>query len=332
MVIVAMLLIAIVSAATQTQAWRAAQAARGAFNGTRAQLAADEALTRVTATWNADSFANIGIGGRRRIAAQSALGDETEVTVARPAPLVAWLDATATSQIGGAHQRASRGAARALFLRPPLSALDAAITAITPVEIAAGARVSGDDRTNASDDCGPWRDTASIAGVFARTVTVAPGAQLSGAPPLSSNIDLNALQNDFDIAWPTIIARAQAAPIPPANAQVTASATWRALSWTSSTPILVSGNFAHRGTLAVNGDLQVQGRLRIEGLLVVRGTIDARIGTLEVTGALLVEAPSGDTSRFGPLTTVQYTRCTAQRALATIARPATAPFSFWANR
>ena len=51
LVIVSMLLVAILSAATQTQAWRADRSARGAFNGTRALLAADESLARTIATW-----------------------------------------------------------------------------------------------------------------------------------------------------------------------------------------------------------------------------------------------------------------------------------------
>ena len=332
LVIVSMLLVAILSAATQTQAWRADRSARGAFNGTRALLAADEALARTIATWNVDSFANIGIGGRRQTSLRTAAGDEAQVTVTRPAPLVAWLDAKATSNSPGARGSATRGAARALFIAPALGPFNAALTVLTPVELTAGAQVSGIDVSRSSDDCGPWRDTASIAGLLARVANVAPDAVIVGAPPRQVLVDQAPLQSDFDRAWPDLVARAEPRAPPDTLARVALPSEWRAIAWSRTTPVLIAGDLAYRGTLAVNGELIVRGRLRVHGLLVVRGVIDARDGALEVDGALLVAAPDGRASSFGRQTIVRYSQCIAQRALATIGRPTTAPFRVWVDR
>ncbi len=326
-----MLLVAILTSATQTQAWRAARAARGAFNGTRALLAADEALGRAIANWNPNAFANTGIGGRRQSAFRTAAGDDALVTVTRTAPLIAWLDAAATSNTPGAHGAATRGAARALFLRPALGPLTAALTALTPVDLTAGAQVSGIDIASAGDDCGPWRDTASIGGLLAHSATVAPDAIIVGAPPRLVPADRARLQVEFDRAWPDILARADRGAAPDTLARIPFTPEWRAVAWTSSS-VLVAGDIAHRGTLVIDGDLVIRGRLRVVGILVVRGAIDARNGTLEVNGALVVNAPDARTSTFGGQATIRYAQCAEQRALATVARPTTSPFRLWADR
>ena len=108
LVIVATLLVAALAGAAQFAAWRATRAARQAFNGERALLGADESIAQTVANWNPESFARSTIGSRITSRLHTTAGEAVDVTVIRTAPLIAWVDVSATMQRDGAPTRAQR--------------------------------------------------------------------------------------------------------------------------------------------------------------------------------------------------------------------------------
>ncbi len=330
-VLVATLLVAMLAAAAQFAAWRATRSARQAFNGERALLGADESIASTVANWNAEAFARSAIGSRTATRLSTAAGDVADVTIARTAPLVVWVDAAATSQTFGAPSRAQRRVGRALFVQPPPLPLSAALVALSPVHLQGTMRVSGIDDATVGDECGPWRDTASIAGVYGRTRLIDTTTTIAGAPRVSTAVDTARDLAAFNAAWLLIAARASPRPAP-ANASLPGEPSWRAVVVRDTGAILLAGTSRHEGLLAVDGDLVLHGTLSVRGLLIVRGAVDATAGQLDVEGAVVLFAPSGGQSRFGTGTNVRYAQCALRRALAAVSRPTALPFRTWSER
>lgn len=331
LVIIATLLVAILAGAAQFAAWRATRAARQAFNGERALLGADESIAHTIATWDAETFAVAPIGRRSSTRVNTTAGEPVDITVTRTAPLMAWVDVSATSQTSGAPTRAQRRIGRALFDAPPPLPINAALVALTPLALRGTARISGADVANLNDECGPWRDTASIAGLHNRTHTIDTTVSIAGAPPIATTIDTLRDAAAFNAAWPLISARARHR-IASVNAPLPIEPAWRALLAQDTTSIQLAGASQHEGLVAIDGDLVIRGSLTVRGLLVVRGSVDATAGQLDVEGALVIYAPNGATSRFGNNTSVRYSQCALRRALAAVSIPDSHPFRIWSER
>ncbi len=331
LVIVATLLVAALAGAAQFAAWRATRAARQAFNGERALLGADESIAQTVANWNAESFAVAPIGSRITSRLRTTAGEAVDVTVTRTAPLIAWLDVSATTQRDGAPTRAQRRVGRALFAEPPPLPLTAALVALTPVALRGTTRISGIDVIAINDECGPWRDTTSIAALHNRIHHIDSTVSITGAPPIATTVDTTRDLTAFNVAWPLIVARAVHRQAP-ANAPLPNEPRWRALLLHDTTTIQLAGASQHEGLIAVDGNLVVRGALTIRGLLVVRGSVDATAGQLDVEGALVIYAPNGTTSSLGNNSTVRYSQCAVRRALAAVSSPNPDPFRIWSER
>lgn len=331
LVLIATLLVATLAGAAQFAAWRATRAARQAFNGERALLGADESIAYTVANWNAENFALAPIGTRTATRVSTTAGEPVDVTVTRTAPLIAWVDVTASSQKLGAPTRAQRRVGRALFDQPPPLPLTAAFVALTPLALTGTARISGVDVATSNDECGPWRDTASIAGLHNRIHSIDSTVSITGAPPIATTVDTLHDATAFNAAWPLIASRAVQRRASP-NAPLTIEPSWRALHVSDTTTIRLAGVSYHEGLVAINGDLIVRGSLTVRGLLVVRGAVDATAGQLDIEGAMVIYAPNGTTSRFGNNTSVRYSQCALRRALAAVSLPDPHQFRIWSER
>ncbi len=329
LVIVATILVALLAASAQFAAWRASRAARQAWNGERALLATDEAIATTFAAWTAEQFARVGIGATRTTRQRTAAGIDVDITVTRTQPLAALISADAQSQTDGAPTRAQRTTARALFLAPPPLPLHSALLIIDAARVLGTATISGIDSAP-HDECGPWRDTASINGLRAYPATIDSTATISGlgAPSTPRTLAQDAI--DFDRAWPLV--RARAVSRPPPSAALPVEPPWRPLLFRDTSAVHVSGLWQHQGVLAVDHDLIVHDTLRLRGMLLVRGALDASSGRLEVDGAVLVRGQTTRATRIGSGSTIRYDQCALRRAIAAIATPETGPFRQWSER
>ncbi len=332
LVVVVTLLVAMLAAGAQSAAWRATRAARQAWNGQRALLAADEGIARLEATWDPQSFAPRAIGNRTATQFTTADGALVDVHVARTHPLIAWVEATAASATAGAPRPAQRRIARALHLSPPALPLGAALVALSPVRVYAGALVSGVDDATAPDACGPWRDSTSVAGLIATAPHVDPGANVVGLPATRTSADSARDARLWNVAWPQLYARSMSHALPAGTGAAVLAPPWRAVMLRDSVPLTIAGTVSHDGLLIVDGDLVVVGTLQLRGMLVVNGIIDARSGTLQVNGAVVVRNALGAPSHFGSRTAIRYSQCDMQRALSAVALPGATPYALWSER
>lgn len=331
LVVIAMILVALLAGTAQSAAWRATRAARQAWNGERALLAADEAIARTIAGWNAETFAMRAIGNRTNTMVSTATGENVAVSTARTQPLAAFIEADAGSQTAGAARRAHRRVGRAVLLVPPLLPHDAALVALSPLRLTGTAFISGRDDAGI-DECGPFRDTSSVAGIHALTRHVDSTTTVIGASAFVAVIDSTRDIATFNAAWPLIASRATPRPSPLATALTPAQPNWRAIIVGDTASLTLSDTVAHEGLLAIDGDVVITGALRVRGLLVVRGSIDASIGRLDVQGAMVVRSATNRTTSLGGTVTLQYTPCAVARALAAVATPSSAPFRLWSER
>ncbi len=332
LVVVVTLLVALLTAGAQSAAWRATRAARQAWNGERALLAADEGIGRLQSTWDPQAFAEQSIGNRAAVQRTTADGAVVDLQMVRTQPLVAWIEANARSSTAGAPRPAQRRIARALHLQPPALPFGAALVALSPIRLHAGAVVSGIDDVVIPDPCGPWRDSTSIAGIHAQAPVIDAAALVLGAPATSAPADPPRDTRLWNNAWPYLQSRSAPRALPAGTGTAVLATSWRAVIVRDSVPLTIAGTVSHEGLLVVDGDLVITGSLRLHGMLLVNGTVDTRTGALELRGALIVRSPAAQLSHFGSRTTVRYSQCAMQRAVSAVAMPATMPFALWSER
>ena len=192
-------------------------------------------------------------------------------------------------------------------------------------------RISGIDIVTINDECGPWRDTTSIAALHNRIHHIDSTVAITGAPPIATTVDTTRDLTAFNVAWQLIAARA----VPrraSANAPLPNEPPWRALLVHDTTTIRLAGASQHEGLVAIDGNLVVHGALTIRGLLIVRGSVDATAGQLDIEGAVVIYAPNGTPSSLGNNSTVRYSQCALRRALAAVSLPDPQPFRIWSER
>ena len=330
-VIIITVLIALLAGAMKFAAWRSTRAARLAWNGERALHAADEVLAATIATWNPTTFARTLIGSRTAFTTQSTNGATATATIVRTQALGAFVEADAVSETSGTPRAARRRIGRALQLLPPPLPLIATITILGTLSIDSSAVVSGIDSLLPSDECGPTRDTASIGGVAAIAMHVTSITNVRGAPATQFIRDAST-RTQFDAAWITLTQRTSMQGWPLSGTPLTPQPPWSAAIVDAPVGATLSGVSSFEGLLVVNGNLTLLGTLHVRGLLVVRGALDARLGQLDVEGALLVVDVNNTGSTMGNSVTVRYSQCALRRALATIAMPVTRPFAVWQER
>ncbi|HEY9228052.1 MAG TPA: hypothetical protein VIP11_15455, partial [Gemmatimonadaceae bacterium] len=253
--------------ATSTLAQRST---RLAHSDAQLNAAADLALNTVLADWRGRGLADLPLGREVRFDVPI-VGSPiaASVFVTRLANGVLWIVADAGDASG-----ATRGRRRLNLVArwPWLGELPrAAIVARGRVRLASGVIVTAD--TTGEPDC--------RAPAVPPAVMVGPGSELVSADSVSVAIDPSAADSStYYIAhWQL--------PLHDSTSRVV-----RVRGDTT----LSGGSF--NGVLLVDGRLTITGSVAASGLIVVRGEVDARLGSLTLTGALLSLAPY-NISRFG---------------------------------
>ncbi len=174
LVLVGMLLVMTMSASLQQAAWRALRGAQGQWDGQRGLYAAESAVVQAVAAWSSDAAAATPVGVRIVTTAGLPDGWRTRTSIARTAALTAVVQAVARREHLGVAaagrvadaSRLRRTVVRMLRLEPPALPILAAATLLGEVTVGT-AMFDGRDQVApydpARDDCGPWRDTASLA-------------------------------------------------------------------------------------------------------------------------------------------------------------------------
>ena len=340
LVLVGMLLVLTMSLVLQQAAWRASRGARTQWDAQRGLYSADAAVVRAFATWPADSMAATAIGTRVNRSVSEAGDWWTGVSIVRTGPLTAVLHASThrardAGALGvgdagrlGDGTRIQRSVLRVVRLNPPAIPILAAATMLGDVALGA-ATLDGRDQLRgydpALDDCGPWRDSASVSAIASVAFTNTAIPVLYGSAITLAAATVAPMRERFDIAFPQISARSRRVALV-VSGSVASVARWRATVIQPALGVTVNGDSRYVGLLAFDGDLIVHGALRVDGLLVVRGAIDVSTGTLEVRGALVVRDDSARGSHLGARVRVTYAPCLMGRALAAVAMPTTSPF------
>ncbi len=336
LVLVAMLLVFSIAASLHQVAWRASRGAHSQWDAQRGTYMADAAVVRAIAGWRADSAAATPIGTPRVNDASAAGGWRTRTTTMRTGPLravilsVARRDrAAGTADVDAA--RTKRVVVRVVSLSPPTLPFLGAATLLGPVTVGASL-VDGRDVLGrydaARDDCGPRRDTTSIAAISAQSIATMGAPRLQGAALVASPAQLISARAQFDSGFALLQARATTIPLTPGSA-VPPYPEWRAVVIRDTGGVTLSGASTHVGLLAFDGDLTLRGTLEVEGLLLIRGALNASQGALTVRGALMVRDPAVRGSTMGDGVDARYAPCLVGRALAAVAVPRPARFSLW---
>jgi hypothetical protein len=327
-VVVATALVGVLLLAAVTTQWRGYRAARLAANGERAQFAAEEGVALLLDGWPTDSLAATTLGATLSTRVTTALGDSVRVRITRTHPLIAWVTADAALDANGTRGLVRRHVTRVLALEPPALPLRGAVTALSAVYGTDPSRVDGRDIVDASDACGPLRDTLSAPPVASTALHASPSGSWSQQPAWESLGDTAMVRAQFDHAWVSLVARSTVRSPTSWPQLLSASSGWQSLLLDGATVSLQSPS-RWRGVLAIAGDLRVTGSLEIDGVLVVRGRLDARGAQLRIRGALVVASLGNPGVELGDQSHVRFDRCAIQMALATIAVPRAQPFSLW---
>lgn len=334
----------------------AAQQLRAASAGPRASsalYAAEAGLSAALAGWDPVSADSAEPGATIGLAVDLLVsGDEYEVRLTR---LDTGLDRRAAyylaSSIGRAH--GPRGGRRqiALFLRVGKFAglcCKAALSAMGPVRVAAGAVVQGSDALaegwqSGAPGCQGLRPgaEAGILGEDLERLVVAAGAVVEGEPAVAEigRIGSNPL-SDFDTWYSELEQRAgvrytgglRLPDIAPSigtgrTCDESAPGNWGAPADPGHPcfdylPIIhVGGDLTVRspgrgqGILLVDGDLELGGGFEFYGIVAVRGRLVSGAGEGRVKGGLLVQNSRRDTVSVTAGTELKHNRCAVQRAL-----------------
>lgn len=333
-VLLAMLLIVVVAAAMQTTGWRAVRGARSQWFTQYALYAADAAIAIGIANWQAELMTRIPIG-TPVTTFDNVTGEwHTRLTVMRTGTLSAALLASAerANAMRMTDQgRVFRAVTRYVRLLPPAIPVLGAVTVLGPV-VTRGARIDGRDVALPYDaggnDCGPLRDTASVAAVATPRFDSIDTSALSGTQLALSVAQHTAARTNFMNGWLMLMRRATPQALT-ARGELASNPNWSAVVISGASRVTFEGSSRHVGLLAIDGDMIVQGTLQVDGLLIVRGAIDASAGRLHVLGALIVGDTDGSGSRLYSGTSVQFAPCIAGRAVTTVSTPQVAPFLVW---
>jgi len=339
LVLVGMLLVMTLSASLQQAAWRALRGAQAQWDGQRGLYAAESAVVQAIAAWSSDAAAATPVGVRVVTSAALPDGWRTRTSIVRTASLTAVVHAVARREhIGVAAaghvadaSRLRRTVLRVLRLEPPALPILAAATLLGDVTMGT-ATLDGRDQVApydpARDDCGPWRDTASLAGLAVARPPIRDTLAWRAPVRVLDSLRLMQSRAQIDSAFVLLRARATTGSLT-ADGALPTTAAWRATVIAAPGGVTLREASTHVGLLVIDADLVLRSTLRVDGLLVVRGAIDASAGALVVRGALLVGDVGVRGSHFGNSAQVMYAPCLMSRALAAVASPRAAVYGAW---
>lgn len=341
LVLLTLVVLLALSAAAQQLAWRASRGAQSVWNSQRAFYDAESVVEQAIVQWPGDTMATMAIGSRMITMDVRADGWIATQSLVRTAPLVAEVSATVSRGTAGtgtsvnADQvtRTRRSVSRTVLLAPPTFGLDAAFATSGALRVASSVLDGRDIRGVlgvGGDDCGPWRDSASVSAVSAAALSITGAPVVAGATDIVTGASLATQRAQFDSAWSLLLARAPS-PVVVSGGALGPSPPWHARLIRGAPAVTITAPSAAIGLLAVDGDLVVRGALRVDGLLLVRGALDVSSGTLEVHGAVRVRDTNGTGSSIGDASRIEWAPCLAARALVPVSVPRVMPFATWGS-
>jgi hypothetical protein len=333
------------------------RAGRSDLASHRALAAAELALDRAIAGW--DAQLNVGLRpGQVRVLAASAddRGDSTIVVATRVQDRAVWITSRATSSADGRPIPARVTIAAAMRLLVPVLPLDAALS-VGGAAVVVGGTVDGRDTTSDACAADAPRDVAGIlapdtARVCGPDCSTGVPAGVSGTPALASRasltsdsagaLTLNGLANRATMTLPG----GELAPRPAVNGDrcvVDDPLNWgdpaRAGPCADHYPVIrVTGDVVlgpgsvGQGLLLIDGSLTVSAGARFDGVVVARNDVRVAGAGAEISGVVLagdVDGAGGSEVRDGGA--IRFAGCVARRSLLAAARLTRAPERWWAE-
>jgi hypothetical protein len=358
-VLIAISLTTLIGSALVSAAWRSARGTRMAWAGEQALHAADDALAAALDSWTPARISQLDIGAHESPVHEPSVNVTTTIDAVRTSPTTLLLHATATAATRGSTRpggTARRRLSRLLELDVASLPIRAAFTALGPLELAPTADIVATGTPSAPEtSCGTDTDSASTAALAIVEPFAGDSGGLVGRPRIrrlpvdtaayfrsriANRITALAIPGEIVMDGGSIVPTANGSeclatsgePARGAAAVAPCIGRWPTRLISGPTPRVTLGNSRHQGTLVVDGDLELAGDLQLRGLLVVRGTLDTRGGSLDVTGAVIVNHHEAGTSYLGPISRVRFSRCAVLRAVTPLATPTTPPVHAWVER
>ena len=331
-----------------------------ALNETRAEAAAEMGLNRLTSDWDQSKNTSMPVGDTVRVNYTDVGGASVSVFVTRlPGPFF-WAVSEAQTR-GNSVQYGSRRRFGQLFrLNTPQLNFLGAVTAAGNVKASGNVTVSGNDANPTG-----WGCTGSLTNVPGAvlsptaSVTFNGTATVSGNPPyttMAAAADSNTYFNYGGSTYASLAALANITlpggtytgmgPVvsggvctkantmnwgdPVRHSPAAACETYLPIIHFTDDVKLSTGT--GQGILLVDGDLTKAGNFSFYGIVIARGTIRSSGSNNGVTGVEMAAAVDfGDAVTLSGSTTIQYSSCAVQQALASSSTLTTAKGRGWVN-
>ncbi len=294
--LVALTIIAALGAGTLTAAVVVNRSARDATAVLRASLAAEGAVALARHPWDVRRN-QLAVGASDTIGLPRVGDAAVTARVVRLDATRLLVEATAHARASapGAGRRAERTTTAVIRLVPAAPIPRGAVTAGSAIALANGATVDGADHVpDGWTGCAAPSAPMPAAAVDADVATYDTfGAERYGAVAARG-----AVQIDSPVATLAPIAPTDAAAFPIAHARGA---------------VTLRGPTRGQGMLLVDGDLTIDGLVTFAGIMVVRGALHAGGGTLQLDGALFVQATVAG-GALGAGSRVRWSSCAYARA------------------
>lgn len=358
MVLGAITLIATLIAGVMYLATQDYRVGANSLNEARAEAAAEMGLNRLTTDWDQSKNTSMVTGDTLRVNYTDVGGASVNVFVTRlPGPFF-WAVSEAQTR-GNSLQYGSRRRFGQLFrLNIPQVNFLGAVTAAGNVKASGNVTVSGNDANPSGWSC--TNALTNVAGAVlspTATVTFNGTANVSGNPPYTTNALASDTNTYFNYGGATYAMLAAMANITLPGGTYTGMAPAvsggvctksNTLNWGDPTrpggacatyfPIIhftddvKLSTGTGQGILLVDGDLTKAGNFSFYGVVIARGTIRSSGSNNGVTGIEMAAAVDfGDAVTLSGSTTIQYSTCAVQQALATSATLGAAKGRSWVN-
>lgn len=330
-----------------------------ALNEARAESSAELGLNRLTTDWDQTKNTTMAVGDTLTRSYTDVGGASVNVFVTRlPGPFF-W--AVSESQTrGNSLQYGSRRRFGQLFrLNTPALNFLGAVTAAGNIRVSGNVNVNGNDANPSGWACsGTLTNVPGSVITPTATVTVNGSVTINGNPPYTTSVaagDTNTYFNYGGTTYTSLAAMANIALAGGTYNGMTPSVISGVCQKTSSNwgdpgrhspaaacetyfPIIhITGNATlsngtGQGILLVDGDLTKAGNFSFYGVVIARGTVRSTGSNNGVTGVEMAAAVDlGDAVTLSGSTTIQYSSCAVQQALASSSTLTTAKGRAWVN-
>jgi hypothetical protein len=329
------------------------------LNEARAESSAELGLNRLTTDWDQSKNTTMAAGDTLTKSYTDVGGASVNVFVTRlPGPFF-WAVSEAQTR-GNSLQYGSRRRFGELFrLNTPALNFLGAVTAAGNIRVSGNVNVNGNDANPSGWACtGALTNMPGSVITPTATVTVNGSVTINGNPPYTTSVAAGDTNTYFNYGGTTYTSLAALANIVLAGGTyngMTPAVSGGVCQKTSSNwgdparhspaaacetyfPIIhITGNATltngtGQGILLVDGDLTKSGNFSFYGVVIARGTIRSSGSNNGVTGVEMAAAVDlGDAVTLSGSTTIQYSSCAVQQALASSSTLTTAKGRAWVN-